>query len=44
MGWNVNTDYKVILTDKAQTQTREILDYIFFKLETHRQHVALNRI
>lgn len=33
MGWNVNTDYEVILTDKAQTQILEILDYIFFKLE-----------
>lgn len=33
MGWNVSTDYEVILTDKAETQALEILDYIFFKLE-----------
>lgn len=33
MGWNVNTDYDVILTNKAETQAMEILDYIFFKLE-----------
>ena len=33
MSWNTDTDYDVILTDKAESQASEILDYIFFKLE-----------
>lgn len=33
MSWNIDTDYDIVLTDKAESQALEILDYIFFKLE-----------
>lgn len=33
MGLNKDTDFKVVLTDKAETHARKILDYIFYELE-----------
>lgn len=33
MGWNVDTNFKVIFTDTAKFQLQKILDYIFFELE-----------
>ncbi|MCM1091036.1 MAG: type II toxin-antitoxin system RelE/ParE family toxin [Butyrivibrio sp.] len=33
MSWNKDTIFEVILTDKAQTQVQNILDYIFYELE-----------
>lgn len=33
MGWNSDTDFEVVLTDKAEVQIRKILDYVFYELE-----------
>lgn len=33
MDWNKNTDFRVILTNKAEIQAQKILDYIFYELE-----------
>lgn len=32
MGWNKDTDFKVIFTDDAKEQMQNILDYLFFEL------------
>lgn len=32
MSWSKDTDFEVIFTDKAEIQTQEILDYIFYEL------------
>lgn len=32
MGWNKDTDFKVIFTDDAKEQIQNILDYLFFEL------------
>lgn len=33
MGWNKDTDFKVIFTDKAEIQAQQILDYLAYELE-----------
>ena len=33
MGWNKDTDFKVIFTDKAEKQAQQILDYLVYELE-----------
>ena len=33
MGWNKDTDFKVIFTDKAGKQAQQILDYLVYELE-----------
>lgn len=33
MGWNKDTDFKVIFTDQAEKQAQQILDYIAYELE-----------
>lgn len=33
MGWNKDTDFKVIFTEKAEKQAQQILDYIAYELE-----------
>ena len=33
MGWNKDTDFKVIFTDKAEIQAQQILDYLACELE-----------
>lgn len=33
MGWNKDTDFKVILTEKAEIQAQQILDYLAYELE-----------
>ncbi|MCM1122393.1 MAG: type II toxin-antitoxin system RelE/ParE family toxin [Eubacterium sp.] len=32
MDWSENTDFEVILTNKAEMQIQKILDYIFYEL------------
>lgn len=32
IGWNINMDYEVVLSDKASAQAEGILDYIFYEL------------
>lgn len=32
MNWNNDTDFKVIFTDDAKKQSRNIIDYLFFEL------------
>ena len=44
MSWNTDTDYDVILTDKAESQASEILDYIFFKLENPQAALSVEQI
>ena len=43
MSWNTDTDYDVILTDKAESQASEILDYIFFKLENPQAALSIEQ-
>lgn len=33
MGWNKDTDFKVIFTDKAEIHAQQILDYLAYELE-----------
>ena len=33
MSWSKDMDFKVILTNKAETQAQKILDYIFYELK-----------
>ncbi len=33
MNWNKDTDFKVVFTDKAETQAQQILDYLVYELE-----------
>lgn len=33
MDWNKDTDFKVIFTEKAETQAQQILDYLAYELE-----------
>lgn len=33
MDWNADTEYDVIFTDTAETQSQRILDYLFFELK-----------
>lgn len=43
MGWNKDTDFKVIFTEKAETQAQQILDYLAYELENMQDALSVEQ-
>lgn len=43
MSWNTDTEYDVIFTDAAETQSQRILDYLFFELKNVQATYSVER-